>query len=752
MAKGFRRYFINGNPVNDPANFDEFSEAVDRNKTYKGLFIRVPNIKLRWFAEGKELLEKDYEKFGSTYRQTTLLIEQSTDLGITYNTEYEFNINYEDTAFDFEGEAEYIEVGVRQVDALQKFLSRDGNMIDVQSLEDLDEGVITPFTDETFTIDLDAQIISKLDELSWQGNTGPGSDSEADVQNKVDRTIYYNLPWDTKDKTQIGDTFIYPPEAGDYAPGEDEDFPVTNGDVFENVRLTDTVETAENVFISTSGEVRVDIDTDPASGNPIFPAPVFKMVFVAEFRTSEGDTTGTVFGTSLLTANVIGNTQFNVPLTAGQTLTGPFDQFDRFYVYLIVEGVTSISDVFDFTFNFNAESAVDFEFRTAYPNTDCEVVLIHDYIKRLFQSMTGLDEPIRSDFYGSTNSTYLSGGVSTAYSSDGDGALRGVTNGFQLRGFSLSSEPMIDSFSEFFKFLWGVDACAVGLEYDNDTPYFRIEPIEYFYDKTTLILDIPFNPKQVTLRVDASLTYSKIKFGDKNYKDEKFGILNAINAPREFSVFSESDVSKTYDFSIPQITNGTLIELTRRKPFADFEEEDTNYDDAIFVIVLRRTGATTFDRDKDQDFTSITGIDFSDTVYNLKLTPKRRLLKHLQVLGANLWGVIENPGDYGNPNIVFRDGKGNSSYTTQLTTEGSPLDEDANIPIDSTNITPLFTNEEIELEVPLDLTDRYTVLTVNQGFYQVESRGKITKFFLNLGDVKSQKNGRTTFTAYKLYE
>lgn len=751
-----RRFTINSTVVNDPDNWNDFIQSIGREGKYRGLFKQIPSIKLKWFGPGKDELLSDYNTYGSAWKNTTLLVEKSTDLGLTYTTEFNLGIDFKETNIDYDGQAQFVEVGIKQIGILEKFQSRDNVDVDLQSLTDQDEGTITAFTNETFDITLDAQTIEKVNEFSYGDALGPGSPSEADVQNKIDRTIWYNLPWDTKDKTQLESSFIYPANAGDFDPLDPLEKPVIDNDIFENCRLDDRTETVDSVFISLTGEVRVDIDTDPATGNPIFPAPSFKIVYVGEQRTSEGDVTNRVVQSSNLTANVIGNTQFNVPITAGNTLTGPFDQYDRFYVYLVVEGITSISDVYDFVFNFNVAPTVTFDFRTNYPDTTCKVMLIHDYIKRLLQSMTGLNEPMRSDYYGNTNATYPDGaGGSTAYLSDGNGAMRGVTNIFQVREFPIAERPMIDTFEEFYKFMWGVDTVAVGLEFSGTDTYFRIEPIEYFYDKNTQILDFSadgFRPKRVSTSVDSSLSYNKVVIGDKNYKDEKFGILDAISAIKKFSIFVESENTKTYDISIPQITNGTIIELSRRKPFADFEKEDTTYDDNITIIELRRTGASTFERDKDQDFTSINGIEFSDTVYNLKLTPKRRLNRHLKVLGAHLWGVINNPADFGNPNIKFIEGKGNSNYDTQLTTEVSAVDENADIVINSTNIDPLYTDETHTFEVPVTGDQKDTLFTINQGYIQTTSRGVTYKIFLDLADPVSVKTGRINFKGKKVYE
>lgn len=743
-----RRFSINATVVNDPSNFDDFNESIGREGKYKGLFKSIPSVKLRWFGAGKDLLITEYQTYGSAWRDTTLLIERTTDFGTTYTTEFNLTINYEDTRIDYEGEAEFIEVGVKQISILEKFQARDGKEIDLQSLVDMDEGVITAFTDETFDITLDNQIITKKNKFEFNGVLGSGGPSFFSNALLLG-TAAYNLPFDTVSENQVTDNFLYPPAWSSWifgAPPNDLTFPVTNNNFFEHTRINPEVnETYDNVAVGITGDVTVIIVT-------VVGLPVFKMVYLYEIVDDLGTVTQTANQAVVLPFVQAPATQFVVTLDSNVTFPGiSFKKNDRMYAYMTVENAAGTN----ISFSFTAKPTLTYEYESKFADTTCKVMLIHDYLKRMFQSMTGLPHPIRSDYYGNTNSTYLSGGTPTAYSADGDGAMKGITNVFQIREFPIADEPMVDTFQEFYKFMWGNDTIAIGLEFDGVTPYFRIEPIEYFYDKTTQIFDFSadgFRPKQVPLSVDKSLSYNKIKFGDTNYKDEKFGVLDAINAVREYSIFTESESTKTYDFTIPQITNGTIIELSRRKPFANFEKEDTTYDDNIVVIELRRLTGTTFARDKDQDFTSITGIENSDTVYNLKLTPKRRLLKHLKIIGASLWGAIDNPVAYGNPSILFVSGRGIYGYTTQLTTEGSALDENEDIVINSTNIVPLYTNEIQEFEVPLTLDQRDTLLTINQGYIQTTSRGVVYKIFLDLGDIESLKTGKVRFKGRKLYE
>lgn len=740
-----RRFSINGNIVNDPDNWPDFNFSIGREGSYRGLFKRFPEIKLRWFGTGKEALEADYNQYGSPWRSTTLLVERSTDGGITYTTEDNFIIDFEQTSFNYSGEAEFIEVGIQQIGALQKFQARDGIEVNLQSLTDQDGGAITAFTNETFDITLDAQIIDKVFEIEHFVLGAPFIASSTLPDGPYSKVfLQLNISDDSLKLDQIPGRFTYPHSIN------------STGDPLEQWLIEDD---GTDLVITIDAILTLSLTRNPSA------------------TTGPNDNANAEFKVVAFSEDIDGNQ--STPITFGTPFSIPVDTevIAQSYVIDQTETITGLSkgdkvflhaewtdlniDIDDpapagisLLSQANRPNIIRVTHETTFPDTTCKVMLIHDYIKRMFQSMTGLAEPIRSDYYGSTNSTYLSGGVSTAYSSDGDGALRGVTNVFQIREFPIADKPMVSTFLNFFKFIWGVDTCAVGLEFDNTTPYFRIEPIEYFYDKTTLILDFSsdgIRPKQVPLDVDPSLSYNRITFGDTNYKDEDFGLLDTVNAIREWSIFTESENTKTYDFTIPQITSGTLIEISRRKPFSDFELEDTTYDDDAAVIELRRTGASTFDRDKDQDFTSITGINHSDTLFNLKLTPKRRLLRHLKVLSAHLWGVIENPADFGNPELRFVDGKGNHSYTSQLTSEASAVDEDANIVINS-DIEPLYTNEVVQFEIPANLSQRDTILTINRGHYQVTSRGEVTKVFIDLATIESTESGMVSFKGRKLYD
>lgn len=762
-----RRYYLNNTLVNDPVNFEEFNQLTGRDSNYVGIFKKVTSVSIRWQQEGKEFLDSQYNQYGSAWRGTTLRVDRSTDNGLNYATEFEFVVDYEKKATGFDGQAEYIEVGLKQVGLLQKFLSRDDIDLDIQSLVNIDGGAITPFASETTDLTLDNQVIEKRVRQRYDGD--PSNNAFFATTDTSYAEITAQLPFNTKPVNQFDDVFSY--QGAFYAdqtitPTGQTEF--TNQErPFEVWRVANS-EFYESVEINLNAELRFAFTTF----DPVALIGAIEVVFVVrgEKYEDEDDTqrlssiiSEQSLGTFNLTGSVadgLGNTVLQTTISIDETIViAPFGgvlqwtQNDRVYAYLAYRNVPGQAvKNGQLLFRWETTGAfLNLKARSVFPDTTAKVILIHDFIKRMLQQITGLQEPIRSDFYGHTGTTYSSSSGPQSYASNGEGWGRSVSNIFQVRQFPITgnnARPMITSFKEFYKFLWSMDTIGVGLEFDGVTPYFRIEPIEFFYDKTSEILDIPINPKTIPQNVDPSLSYNVIRVGDTNYKDEEFGILDATNAPREFSIFTESEKTKTYDIRCPQITNGTVIELSRRRGFVNFETEDTTYDDDIVIIQVTGTPAS-FTREDSSLVTSSAGIDVTKNFYNLRLSPKRRLERHLKILTANLWGVIENPDDYGNPNIQFVESKGLYSYSTQLSGEASSIDENANIAIE--NIEPLYTDDKMEFEVPLSVENRDLILNSGSGHFTVTSRGQVYEFFLNNAAITDYQSGMVTFRGRKVY-
>lgn len=754
-----RRFFINNNAVDDPANWEEFNFSNGRDAKYKGLFKKFPDVRLKWYGSGKEALQADYNKYKSTWRNTLILVEQSTDNGNTWTTELNSTIDFEKYNEDFDGEGQFVEVSIRQNDLLSKFQSRDEVSVDIQSLVDFEGNLLQPNPNETFDVDLDTQIIRKYLSVDYVGLLSD-STSFASFSNSDQDSVAYNLPFDNRVQDQIEYSYLYPPNnyVWQFGPQAEDNLqaPILNNAFFENQFFNIKDEQYTEVNVTITGNVLATISVPANWGTP-----VWELVIVGRKFANEEESEGSAIANVQLTAaqDIIFPENYGVILDQTISLNlgvvGPLDQFDRVYAYIYVTGINGANGL-SLSHRFITPPTLEFEYITGFPTTNCRVVLIHDFLKRILQNITGIQEPLRSDFYGSPNSTYPTDSGTETYVEDGDGAIRGVTNIFQVRQFSIEDEPMVSSFSNFFNWIWSQDACAIGMEFLTDgTPYFRIEPIEYFYDKTNTIIEFTSDgvrPKRMPLSIDQTQSYNKIRVGDKNYKDEEFGLLDTINALREFSIFTESSSTKTYDIVTEQITSGTVIELARRNPFNDFELEDTTYDDEIVIIDLIRTGATSFNRAKDEDFSSVTGIVDGDTYYNLKLTPKRRLLNHLKVLASALVGVIENAADYGNPEIEFKEGKGNFGYSTQLTTEATPVVESANIPINSANIEPLYTNETTSVVVPADLAQRNILLGTNNGHIVITSRGVTRVIFADQISIIDQASGRVEINGRIQYD
>jgi hypothetical protein len=349
----------------------------------------------------------------------------------------------------------------------------------------------------------------------------------------------------------------------------------------------------------------------------------------------------------------------------------------------------------------------------------------------MFQFYTDQIDCFRSDYFGRTDSDPV-------YPADGPGSLRTILSGAAIR--QVPGKTTFVNGNDFFGALNAIDCLGFGFEFVSGKQVARVEPIEYFYNKDLLILDLGpvsqlhrlVETKQYNNQIENN--YGKIDIQKTNGIDE-FGTLRRWKFPITQSS-TKLMASTKYKIS------GAEIEDQRRKITST---EDAKNDDANFFIQVVRLDAT-FIPKTDEGYVLIENLFSPETAYNLDLSPRRNLDNWLKIVAISLY---KSP----TKSIVFSSGEGNYFMITQKATEAAPKPEGGpGVTVDLANVAPLFMPERYKFEVPLSAGQMQIIRQNPYGYFifQEFRGGPNLEGYLNKV-TRNAKKGLGTFELMKVF-
>lgn len=218
------------------------------------------------------------------------------------------------------------------------------------------------------------------------------------------------------------------------------------------------------------------------------------------------------------------------------------------------------------------------------PPTYVKAVMVHEAGERLIRSITGNGDRLLSDFLGRTD---------IGYPVDGCGSYGSITNGFQLRQFSVTDKGIELSFKTYIESLSAI--YCLGLAYENDeagNDIVRLERIEHFYrDHEVLFIENAADYQEESAQ---ELVFNNIEIGYEKFPEEDEKGLDEFNTRHEYIT-----PIKRHDNKFPKlsklIASGYAIEYTRRELYTKDGEnkKSTKYDDDCFILALHK-GETAF--------------------------------------------------------------------------------------------------------------------------------------------------------------
>ena len=317
--------------------------------------------------------------------------------------------------------------------------------------------------------------------------------------------------------------------------------------------------------------------------------------------------------------------------------------------------ISSISVVEDSQFD-GTRSKIHFPFEVA---------------SRFLKLFTNKDEILISNVLGKTEN---------GYSEDGEASLIAMAHGFWIRGFSKEDpvevneenryKSMTTSFKDFYESYFNIWSLGAGIEKVGFKEIFRIEKLDYFYNKNILIrlgqmVNGRFEYVQVsnvkrTLSKDEFISGIEIGYDKGGDYEEAIG-LDEYNTKTTFTTVIDK-IEQKYKSTSKYRADSYGAEFARRKSFLKFPTEDTKYDNSIWLFDLIRNPLSSIFSQRlwQDDFSEEpTGVFSPSTAQNLRLSPFNMLLRHGWKIGA---GLVKYPLDF----IRYASSIANSSLTTKL--------------------------------------------------------------------------------------
>lgn len=380
---------------------------------------------------------------------------------------------------------------------------------------------------------------------------------------------------------------------------------------------------------------------------------------------------------------------------------------DKIYVYettriygnYSVAGLGEESVEHHFRITPGPNQKLTFTAQTITPPSTAKSYLVFEALKKTFQHYTDQEDCFRSAYYGRTDS-------SPAYPVDGPGSKRVVVSGANVR--KVPGKTTFVNGRDFHGALNALDCLGMGFEISNGRQVVVVEPLSYFYNKDSLIMDLGpvsdlhliVDEKQYANQIE--LNYGKIDIQKTNGMDDP-------NQLRRWK-YPITQASRKEQATTKYKLSGYEIEDQRRKISST---EDSKNDENNFLIDLVRDGLT-FKPRTNEDFTLIENLFSPETAYNVNLSPRRNLDNWLKVVAISLYLSPKKE-------IEFSAGEGNYFMVTQKTGEADPKPEGGpGVKIDLSAVAPLFLPERYKFVCPFNADQMALVRANPYGYFKFQ--------------------------------
>ena len=224
----------------------------------------------------------------------------------------------------------------------------------------------------------------------------------------------------------------------------------------------------------------------------------------------------------------------------------------------------------------------------------------------------------------------------------------------------------------------------------------RLEPIEWFYDKSRII----HLGKMSNIETETNLkkTFSGVKIGYTNSgeNDEIFG-LQVMHAVTEWTLPpSEGDI--IYEATSSVVVSPEEIELTYRKQWSQFPDESTERDNQLMAVDCEKAEINEVTiyvpYGWQEHFTAVSGVYRPDSSYNFRLSPINCMPNHASNFKQEFY-----KSDYTNKKVLFLNSTGSIAMKT-TPIGGVERQENADVLLSDLD-DPILTNDTFKGDLKL---------------------------------------------------
>jgi len=392
-----------------------------------------------------------------------------------------------------------------------------------------------------------------------------------------------------------------------------------------------------------------------------------------------------------------------------------------------------------------ANSYISLDYSDKYNITYTKFILPHEAFSRVIEGITGVPDAFYSEIFGRTD---------LGYTSEGEYAYIGLTNGMLLRNFpqgnvigpdAVKVAQLTFTFEKLFDFYNKNKCLGWTIETIDGIEKVVIKKREDFFNDT-IIADIPpIEMKSFTKERATDLYFNSVKLGCEVEAYEKTSGLEEYCGTSEFSTCIKP-VDNPLELITDYKTACYAVEFCRRYPLLEYSTTDTEWDGYNFVIDLIKDGDGNLMQLTTEGFTlPIEGIPLITTPMNLNLTPARALLRWGFWLNVGLW-------KYPSYNLIYA----KSSFVTDLGTlktgETEILYENKNI-LNSRLGAPVLSGYKIGFNAPVT-SAMWLLLEANPGgILRLTDRITEEVIFMAIDTITSEpvKNEPTNWSGFECF-
>lgn len=636
-------FFINGIDIDEPIGFDGARLTLARSENFLGLEFAFSTTELTFDGKAARILKEEFLKHGydgqASFEFRTFCEDKTND-----SSKWQLQ-------FAFYSEVNgLVTINCNAPGFAQKFKNRLDTVVSLDSISSVGGASMLPASYKT--IGLHSKAIIYQDELKLS--------DELKVQTQD--TI---LP--AASGSTAGSSFVYFPFES-----------VTN----ESGGFDNADALPENNFIF------IENHTVPYTAKSVFVAP-FESTFTFEWVLKgnisiqgyrgtlqfsfnvgydSGDITTpyeTITGTSLRSGTVI-------PLTVSYDTTGTVDihlkKGEKFTIYQRIFNIVNNDDYSGVIISRVNKASLKVKTESVFPASTARVMLIHDVFSRACELITDERNSFKSEFFGLTDQYPF-------YQENGCGAFTAVTNGKNIRNMLQkdgTNYPVSMSFTDLFKACDAVWNLGLRIEYSSSGKgIIRVEPKEYFFQNSSSGINYSF-VAGIKKKPAMKFIYKSVEIGYEKWNLNQ-GSVNGIdefNTVHHYSLPS-TNASNSLTIKSNFVASGYVLELTRRIQFKDnpttnFETDDDNFficlnhEDIISSAYSSDPSPKTYKAgtvsERDEHFPTVENLISPSTAYNLRISPKRNLLRWWNYISPSLYWMIKESNF---AKLQFQSGEGN---------------------------------------------------------------------------------------------